>query len=199
MIKKKSKNKIDENFCLKNYRKAWNFFKESTDFIFIALGIFCTFIIIGFAFPVFFQGEIFGMLKNLFLEFEGLGLFETMLKIFINNAMASFFAIVFGIVFGVYPLMSAIVNGYLIGFVSRFAVQEDGILTLWRLVPHGFFELPAIIFSIGIGLRLGFGIFNKKENLRENIFNGLRFFVFVVLPLLVVAAVIEGLLIFYAG
>ena len=55
----------------------------------------------------------------------------------------------------------------------------------------------AIFFSIGIGLKIGTDIFRKDamKKLRYNFREGLRFFVFVVLPLLVVAGIIEGLLI----
>jgi uncharacterized membrane protein SpoIIM required for sporulation len=57
--------------------------------------------------------------------------------------------------------------------------------------------LPAIILSIGIGFKIGADMFkgDVKKGLGYNFREGLRFFVFVVLPLLFVAAIIEGLLI----
>jgi len=60
-----------------------------------------------------------------------------------------------------------------------------------------FFELPAVIFSVGIGLKIGLGLFGEDvvKNLKRNFREGLRFFVFVVIPMLVIAGIIEGLLI----
>ena len=100
---------------------------------------------------------------------------------------------------GVFPIGAAIVNGYILGFVARFAVNETGnLFVLWRLFPHGIFELPAIILSIGFGIKLGVEIWKKDawSILKRNIFESMRFFVFVILPLLIIAAIIEGFLIF---
>jgi len=191
-----------ENFCKRNYKKCWGFLRESSDYQIISLGLFCAFIIIGFAFPVFFEAEILEYMKELLLQIENYNIFELTGFIFLNNTGASFFAIVLGIALGVFPIGAAIVNGYLLGFVSRFAVNESGSLfILWRLLPHGIFELPAIILSIGFGLKLGIEIWKKHawKVLKRNFIESLRFFVFVILPLLVIAAVIEGLLIFLVG
>ena len=67
----------------------------------------------------------------------------------------------------------------------------EGISALWRLFPHGIFELPAVIFSIGIGIKIGVDLLivkkKKKEKLKTNYIEGLRFFLFVVIPLLLLA------------
>jgi stage II sporulation protein M len=67
-----------------------------------------------------------------------------------------------------------------------------------KLLPHGIFELPAIILALAFGLRTGMFIFSKKPELefRYRIKNALRVFVFVIVPLLVIAAIIETSLIF---
>jgi stage II sporulation protein M len=114
--------------------------------------------------------------------------------IFFNNLKASAFAIIFGIILGILPLLTVVVNGYLVGFVSREVVSVEGISAMWRLVPHGIFELPAIIFSIGLGLKIGMSIFSKKRAIKYNFKESIRFFVFVVFPLLLIAAIIEGVL-----
>jgi len=61
--------------------------------------------------------------------------------------------------------------------------------------------LPAIILSIGIGFKIGADLFKKdvKGMLKHNFKEGLRFFVFVIFPLLLVAGIIEGLLISLLG
>jgi len=104
---------------------------------------------------------------------------------------------ILGIGLAIFPLVTAIANGYLLGFVAREAVMQEGIFIFWRLFPHGIFELPAVLFSIGIGMKIGTEIFGKNagKRLKYNFREGFRFFVFVVFPLLLVAGIIEGILV----
>lgn len=186
-------------FFAENYRKCSKFAFECRWFFVFATGIFALMFLIGFIFPVFFREEIFNMIRLLILEVEGKSSFELVVFIFLNNLKASFFAMILGIFLGVLPFVTTVVNGYLLGFVSREAVATNGLLTMWRLLPHGIFELPAIIFSIGIGFKLGVSVFSKLAGKKKGfgyVFReGLRFFVFVILPLLIVAGIIEGVLI----
>jgi stage II sporulation protein M len=76
-------------------------------------------------------------------------------------------------------------------------VQSSGLTSLLNLLPHGIFELPAIFISLGLGLKLGTTWFKKNiaETFRKYFWESLRVFVWIILPLLSVAAIIEGLLI----
>jgi stage II sporulation protein M len=190
-----------QNFFVRHYSACWDFFKESRWHIVFALGVFALMFIIGFAYPVFFRAEIFSFIEELITMLEGKSTIELIGFIFFNNLKASFMAIVLGIVVGIFPLVTSVVNGYLLGFVSREAASVGGISVLWQLAPHGIFELPAIIFSIGIGLKIGADMFSGAvgKKLKHNFREGFRFFVFVVLPLLFVAGIIEGLLIGLLG
>jgi stage II sporulation protein M len=186
-----------ENFFARNYKSCWKFLNESRWHMVFALGFFMLTFLIGFVFPIFFVDEIIGFINELIASLEGMSAIELIGYIFWNNLKASFFAIVLGVTFGILPLVILVTNGYLLGLVSRLAVNERGILTMWQLLPHGIFELPAIIISIGIGIKIGADMFkgDVKKGLNYNFREGFRFFVFVVLPLLFVAAIIEGLLI----
>ncbi len=190
-----------KNSIYKNYSKCWKFANETKWFFVFSLGIFVFTFLIGFTFPIFFKKEILNLLKILITNIKGKNTFELISYIFLNNLKASFMAIILGIFFGVFPLITCIANGYLLGFVARKAVETGGILMMWKIFPHGIFELPAVLFSIGIGLRIGLSsitgqIWNNEEQGVKHIFiEGLRFFVFVVFPLLVIAATIEGTLI----
>lgn len=166
-----------------------------------ALGIFSLIFIIGFTFPIFFRQEIFEFIEKLILSLEGKNVLELVGLIFFNNLKASFIAIVSGVSVGIIPLIIAISNGYLLGFVSHEAVSQGGILVMWQLFPHGIFELPAVLFSLGIGFKIGYDLFGKNmsKKLKYNFKEGMRFFVFVVFPLLLVAGIIEGLLIWAMG
>jgi len=184
------------------YERSWNYIKESKKFIYFAILIFLIFGIVGFFIPApeFLSEYIVDYLKILLEKTEGFSQLDWIKFIFSNNVQSSFFAMIFGIAVGVYPLFGAIVNGYLLGFVASMGVVDGGFFVLWKILPHGVFELPAIFISLGLGLKLGSFIFEKniKESFKIFFFNSLRVFFYVVLPLLVVAAIIEGILIFLA-
>ena len=198
MAKKKIKK---GKFWSTHYKACWGFLRESRNYIIVSLGVFCMFFIVGFGLPIFFNEQIFAMIEEMILKFEGLGVFETIGLIFLNNIQASFFAIVFGVGVGLFPLFGAIFNGYLLGFVARFAVEEGGILVLWRLVPHGIFELPAIILSIGIGIKLGIDVLfaEGRKKFEKDFREAMRFFLFVIFPLILIAGIIEGILVVVSG
>jgi len=188
-----------QNFFIKNYSACWKFFQESRWFVVFALGIFSLFFIIGFIFPVFFRSEIFNFITKMLATLKGKSTIELIGFLFFNNLKASFLAIITGVGIGIFPLVIGIVNGYLLGFVAREAVAREGIWVLWRLFPHGIFELPAILLSIGIGLKIGGDLLKRKKKLDYNLREGLRFFAFVIFPLLLIAGIIEGILIGLVG
>jgi len=167
-----------------------------------AVGVFSLLFLIGFMFPIFFRAEIILFMEELSMLIEGKGLSGIFSFIFFNNIKASFFVLVLGIGVGVFPLIAAIANGYLLGFVTREVAITNGLLTMWRLLPHGIFELPAIIFSMGMGIKIGMDLITvkrrKKEKLKSNYARGLRVYLFIILPLLLIAGIIEALLIWWS-
>jgi len=201
------------DFFVGQYKKCWGFLKESRWYVVFALGVFAVMFLVGFTYPIFFREEIFGFLSEMIGKLEGKSVVELIGLIFLNNLQATFLAIVSGIAIGVLPFLIVVVNGYLVGFVAREVAMVEGISVLWQLAPHGVFELPAIILSIGIGLRLGSQVVGRGvKRLRGGaspvvasrsvgyvFIEGLRFFVFVVFPLLLIAGIIEGILIGVLG
>ena len=85
--------------------------------------------------------------------------------IFLNNIQSAFLGFILGIIFGIIPLTILIVNGYILGFVMNKSVAVEGILIIWRLVPHGIFEIPAILISTSLGIKLGTDLRNFKKNI----------------------------------
>ena len=183
----------------KNYYLCWKFLNESRWHIVFSVGIFSLMFLIGFTFPLFFREEIFSFIAEMSEMIEDKSVIELIGFIFLNNIKASLMAIILGITFGIFPLIVGIVNGYLLGFVTREVATQEGIFVLWRLFPHGIFELPAILLSIGIGIKIGVDLFKKnvKKTLKYNLKEGLRFFIFVIFPLLLVAGIIESILIYF--
>src|SRR3989344_890448 len=189
-----------KGFFKNNYFKGWNYLKESKNFIYTIVVIFFIFVLLGFFVPVpnAIAEQILNFINELIEKTKGMSQLELINFIFLNNFQSSFFGIIFGIILGVLPIIIAISNGYLLGFVASVSVENDGLSILWRLLPHGIFELPAVFISLGMGLKIGMFIFQKKKlkSLSDYFFNSLRVFLLVVVPLLIIAAFIEGTLIF---
>jgi uncharacterized membrane protein SpoIIM required for sporulation len=113
--------------------------------------------------------------------------------IFLNNSFTCFLDIILGPLIGIFPMFSAFINGGLLGWFA----QEEGLIIFLAIVPHGIFELPAFLLSAAIGLRLGREVLKRKgeRHLKKELKNGLRVFLVLVLPLLIIAAFIESVLI----
>ncbi|MGB2842010.1 MAG: stage II sporulation protein M [Halobacteriota archaeon] len=113
--------------------------------------------------------------------------------IFLNNAFACFLDIILGPLIGIFPMFSAFINGGLLGWFA----QKEGLIVFLAIVPHGIFELPAFLLSAAIGLRLGREVLKRKSerHLKKELGGGLKVFVILILPLLLIAALIESVLI----
>jgi stage II sporulation protein M len=187
-------------FSLKEqYSQSWNYIRSSRNFIYSVIILFFVFALIGFFVPApeEFSKIILEYLKEILGETEGLSQVGLIKFIFLNNIQSSFAGMIFGFLFGIFPLIATVFNGYVVGFVSSIAVEQGGIITLLDLLPHGIFELPAIFISLGLGLKFGTFLFQKniKKSFNNFFIESMRVFVFVILPLLIIAAVIEGSLI----
>ena len=191
---------VKRNFFIKEYKKSWDFIKETKNFIYSIIVIFFIFSIFSFFVspPEFITEQILIFIQELLDKTKDMSHFELTRFIFLNNLQSSFFGMLFGIFLGIFPLVGAISNGYLLGFVSSLAIESEGIFILWKLFPHGIFELPAIFISLGMGLKIGTFLFQEKklESLKNYVWNSLRVFLFIVMPLLIIASIIEGSFIF---
>jgi len=198
MKRKQKRSKKKQSWIQHEYSLSWKFIKESKNFIWSILGIFLLATLIGYFFPIFYEEQIMDFLKSLINETDGFTIWQMIVYLFQNNLLSAFFGLFLGIFFGIMPIANSIINGYLIGFVAGKTVAIEGISVLWRLVPHGIFELPALFLSLGLGLRLGLTLFTPKR-LSRVFADSLRVFVFVIFPLLLIAAIIEGILIVFVG
>lgn len=198
--KTKSKKKKKRFNLLEEYKDSWNYIKQSKDFIYVIVAVFFIFMLIGFFLPApeSIANQLLDFLKKLVAETQNLSMAGLIRFIFLNNVQSSFFSMIFGIFLGIFPVVAAIINGYLLGFVSAMSVQSEGISILLRLLPHGIFELPAIFISLGLGLKFGTFIFQKKkiEFFKKYLFSSLKVFFLIIVPLLIVAGIIEGSFIF---
>jgi stage II sporulation protein M len=150
------------------------------------------------------------------------------LTLFYHNSRASVVAVAAGIVpFLFLPILDPLLNGGVLGLLVS-VTKHQGLdvprLVLTKILPHGVFELSAVLYATSLGLYLSAGMGKKAvaawrekqgrrhsqpppapdltnsletyperaaeyESLTRNI---VRSFVLVVLPLLLIAAFIEG-------
>ncbi|MBU2562700.1 MAG: stage II sporulation protein M [Nanoarchaeota archaeon] len=185
---------------IKEYQECWKYIQESKNFIYLAFGVFFIFVLVGFFVPApeSIKEQILIIIEKILETTIDLSTSELITFIFFNNIQSSFLGMILGILVGVYPLMALIFNGYLLGFVASMSYDIEGFSILWKILPHGIFELPAIFISLGLGIRLGTIFFqkNKKDSFRKLYLISLKVFFYIVLPLLIIAAVIEGSLIY---
>lgn len=201
-MKKKSKKK----FSLKNeYGQAFDFLKELRIWILVAFAAFIFFYLMGFLFFYTAPAEeldkvldiVRKMVQELLEKTEGLGFFGMWKFIFLNNIWVGFLAIFLGFLFSIVPAFLIVSNGLVIGLISALAYSESGGSSFLYLLPHGIFEIPAIVISLAVGLRVGTFIFyrDRWERLRDYIGNAFRVFLLIVVPLLIIASFIEAWLI----
>ena len=187
--KKKSKNKF-----IQYYLNLYYAILRNKNYIIATTTLFSVSIIFGLLFPYFlkeFQDEI---IKAILAQVQGKDFFEITFFIIQNNLRTSFFGFLLGITF--LPIAAIMINGFFIGTTLRLAVEKYSPLIIWRLFPHGIFELPAIILSFSYGLKIGMTWFHKDriKNFKNNYREAFSIFIFIILPLIVIAGIIEGFL-----
>jgi stage II sporulation protein M len=178
-----------------NFKDSWGYVKESKNYILLTFALFIVSGVLGYLLPDLFREQLTALIKELIEQTKGLGLFGMISFIITNNIKSSFFGLFLGIFFGIIPLGMVIVNGFLIGFVSNTAVSEAGITILWKLLPHGIFEIPAVIISIGLGIKLGLFLISYKKRIKGicACFISLVSFAFLISFLSVIISLIIGL------
>ena len=119
------------------------------------------------------------------------------LALFGNNLRAMVLSTLYGFVPFLYlPALSMGVNAILLGMVAS-SVSGRWLLLAAGILPHGIFELPALCLSLAAGLCLCQNINryirkNEKGVMKPLLLNILRVTGLVVIPLLVVAAIMES-------
>ncbi len=129
--------------------------------------------------------------------------------IFLNNLVKTFLFMIMGVLFVVPTVLFLVINGLVLGIVVAISYPQLGVGGLFHsLFFHGIFELTAVFMGSGLGLWLGissFDILKKKKKSLQNIFSVMEiqikkscyFFIYLILPLILVAAIIETAMIFF--
>ncbi|MEE9365356.1 MAG: stage II sporulation protein M, partial [Dehalococcoidales bacterium] len=167
--------------------------------ILVAVGLFAIGMTLGLAMPddavELFAGDLTALeeLAEILGPFE----FSTAAFIFLKNVSALLFSFIFSPLLCLVPIIALIANGGLLSFVSVIVIEQESVgLLLAGLLPHGIFELPALI--IGEAAALSFGsmaiiaLISKKRRsqLSPNLKRNLKYLA-LAFALLLPAAIIE--------
>ncbi|MCX6748262.1 MAG: stage II sporulation protein M [Candidatus Pacearchaeota archaeon] len=176
-----------------NYSKSWDYIKKIKNYIYFVIVLFLISIALGFIFPRILEEQIKKLIEDLAKQTEGMNFSQLFVFIFTNNLKTAFLGMVFGIIVLI-PVFYCFFNGYVLGYVAKLVSDKQGFVVLLKILPHGVFEIPALFLSLSLGLKIGMFIFfgKKKKYLKESFENGFRIFVYVIIPLLLVAGVIEA-------
>ena len=143
-----------------------------------------------------FESSVVGFVKI----FHGLSKLQLAAAIFLNNALKTLLAILLGSLFGVVPAVILLANGIALGVVFSLSVESRGLwLSLLSILPHGLLELPAVFLGTSIGLMVGGHVIKRlsgqaEATLGSQLLQGFRFFCTVIIPLLLIAALVEAFL-----
>lgn len=126
--------------------------------VFIAIGLFGIGIVLGLTVT----GVIADLLSEEIAALEGLAAIlvpfkiSTAVFILLKNTSSLLLSFIFSPVFCLLPVLALTVNGGLLSFISAVIIHEKSLgFLLAGLLPHGIFELPALI--IGEAAALSFG------------------------------------------
>ncbi len=121
----------------------------------------------------------------------------TAVIIFIKNVVALSIGFIFSPVLCLVPVLTLTVNGWLIGFISVVVAQKESVgYILAALLPHGVFEIPALIIAQAAALNFGvmamLALFKKERRglLLSHLRRNLKYLI-IACALLLPAAIIE--------
>lgn len=168
--------------------------------IFIATFLFGTGLVSGLATPA----NIASLISEDIAALEELGgllaslpLALVVVIIFVKNVSVLLLSFTLSPIFNLVPVLALTVNGWLLGFLSVIVTSEKSLgFVLAALLPHGIFEIPALILGEAAALSFGTALILallKKERrslLLPNLKRNLRYLV-IALVLLLPAAIIE--------
>jgi len=167
--------------------------------IFIAIFLFGTGIAFGLTTPAnnSLPSEYITAFEEQFASISTLPRYLIALFILLKNASALVISFTLSPILCLVPILALIINGWMIAFASTLVIQEESLgFLLAGLLPHGIFELPALILGQAAALSFGtmviLALFKKERRnlLLPSLKQNLRYLT-VALVLLFPAAIIE--------
>lgn len=174
-----------------------NSLRNLLPYILATAGLFLVSLVVGLRVsPEFASGTIDELKLSLKFLMESLSPFVLLFIIFLNNAIKALGAIVLGITLGLPPIFFICANGFIVG-VAITALKSSmgyGVIAA-SLLPHGIIEIPLLLVSAALGLRIGWEslryLIGQKSSVRAQLRYGVRIYLKWILAGLFVAAIIE--------
>ncbi|MEZ5335482.1 MAG: stage II sporulation protein M [Methanolobus sp.] len=175
------------------------YINELKPFVLASLALFIISTVSGYMYysldPSYALNSLEGM-EELAAMLEGLSPIEIMLLIFVNNSVKMFFSILLGFLLGIIPFIFLVMNGFIIGIFAHYQTVENGALfVIAGLTPHGIIEIPMLIISSAVGMKIGFtalqALSSKPVSLKDELIKGIKFYLHWLFPLILLAAIIE--------
>ena len=158
-------------------------------------------LVIGFIKPSFAQDYVdrfIQQVEDMGIQLEDGSISASML--FSNNVQAAFSAVIYGFIpFVKLPALALGVNAIMLGAFASYYLHNGISLVLYlaSLIPHGIFEIPAIIYAIALGIYLCDQVNTRLRTKKKGLvfkawFDISRVLVFRVIPLLLMASLVEA-------
>lgn len=154
-LKRSNKPKRPKTPTLKSqFNDGITYIKQTKNQILLSILIFLIGTLTGILFleDLTFLNEI---VRQIMEQTQNMNAPELIFFILQNNLQTAFLSTLLGIFLAIFPIFNSFANGIILGYVGALVVSAAGISSLWRLVPHGIFELPAIFIALGLGIKLG--------------------------------------------
>jgi stage II sporulation protein M len=150
---------------------------------------------IGVLTPYQYQQEIAKKLLTYFSPLQSNTQLQVFIKIFLNNYISTLLTLLIGLFFGIGPIIFLFINGFFLGNLIAFASTKVSMYKIGlAIVPHGIFEVPAVIIAASYGLWWGVKNYRKfryKDSFKENFALPMKRYINVVIPLLLIGAFVE--------
>ena len=123
--------------------------------------------------------------------------------LFLNNLKAAGLLFIIGLIpFLFLPLLGLLSNSIVVGAALGIVLSSGHDVIEWvvkGLLPHGIFEIPAICMAAALGIQVCHFMINKifkrgklsGYSFKEYLGESCRVFVLIIVPLLIVAAIVE--------
>ena len=169
-------------------------------YILFSSSVFTLSILGGYLFALSYPTEtqaILEKVKEMLLFEEETTSLQLFLFIFENNVTKLFIAILLGIFAGLIPFLSVLANGMILGIVAQIVTQDiSWTFFFLGILPHGIIEIPVLIIATAIGMKIGklavWRIFGRHKIFRKEWTKAIKFYIFILVPLLFIAALIEA-------
>lgn len=165
--------------------------------------IFATSFLAGILAPASIRKDATNAFQYVVENYRGLEGGKLFFSILLQNVMVSILILISGVLIGIFPILSIGSNGFFLGVIYRQAAEGASYSrAALKVLPHGIFEIPALLLSASYGLWLGVAVVrrirgNESTPIRFHIEHAFRRYFAIVFPLLIVAAGIETTIILW--